>query len=105
MTRVEEEAPKFYARLREFGWMPLVEPPWGGVLGWVREFYGMLPTVHWDDPHPTICIQEVHVPVYVAIINKVLGVPNISNVDFEANYMEMDLRWLRDTLVTPRISG
>ncbi|KAM3270108.1 hypothetical protein P3S67_030014 [Capsicum chacoense] len=99
MTRVEEEAPKFYARLKEFGWMPLVEPPRGCVSGWVREFYSMLPTVRWDDPHPTICIREVHVPVDVANINMVLGVPNISNADFEAKYKEMDLQWLRDTLI------
>lgn len=54
--------------------------------------------MHWKDPNPTIRIRGVDVPV-AQTINEVLGRPHVSNVSYKAKLEEMDMRWLRDTLI------
>lgn len=53
----------------------------------------------WDDANPTIYISEVDTLPYIGTINEVLGVLNISNVRYMAKAWDMDVKWLRDTLI------
>ncbi|KAH0685798.1 hypothetical protein KY284_016351 [Solanum tuberosum] len=55
----------------------------------------------WDDPHPIICIWGVNIALNAITIKEALEVPDVSNAEYEAKISEMDLRWLRNTLVEP----
>lgn len=57
--------------------------------------------MRWDYPHPIIRILEVDIPSNVTFINEVLEVSKVSNAEYEAKLREIDLEWLRDTLVEP----
>lgn len=56
MRGMMEAVIEFYTRLQEFNWISLVGATRDEVSGWVKEFYAILPTLLWDDPHPIICI-------------------------------------------------
>uniref|UniRef100_M1DP76 Putative plant transposon protein domain-containing protein n=1 Tax=Solanum tuberosum TaxID=4113 RepID=M1DP76_SOLTU len=99
LRKLEEKAPAFYARLMEFGWAPLTEPLPDARSTWVNEFYAILPTVRWDEPHPIIRIRGVDIPLNATIINEALEVPEVSNGEYEAKLREMDLGWLREILI------
>ncbi|KAH0687963.1 hypothetical protein KY290_016988 [Solanum tuberosum] len=101
LLKLEEKAPAFYARLMKFGWLHLTDTPLAARADWVREFYAILPTIRWDDPHPILYIREVHIPLNATAINEVLELPEVSSEEYEAKTREMDLGWLRDTLVEP----
>lgn len=70
-----------------------------GVSGWVRVSYYIIPTVLCDNPIPTIRIPGMDILMDILTINKVLGVPHISNTEFISRFQEKDIKWLRDTLV------
>ncbi|KAH0722368.1 hypothetical protein KY290_005044 [Solanum tuberosum] len=70
--KLEEKEPAFYARLVEFGWVPLTDAPPDARSTWVREFYAILPTVQWDDFHSVICIKGVDIPLNATAINEAL---------------------------------
>uniref|UniRef100_M1DFH8 Putative plant transposon protein domain-containing protein n=1 Tax=Solanum tuberosum TaxID=4113 RepID=M1DFH8_SOLTU len=100
--RLEEKETAFYARLVEFGWVPLSEAPLDALTTWVREFNAILPIVQWDDPHSVICIRGVDIPLNAAAINEALEVnwataEGITSTDWSPNAK----RWLH--LVTRRI--
>lgn len=52
--------------------MKLVEPPLTEVLGWVRESYAILWTMHLNEPNTTIYVWKVDVFVDASTINEVL---------------------------------
>ncbi|KAH0685721.1 hypothetical protein KY290_017249 [Solanum tuberosum] len=54
-----------------------------------------------DDPHPVIRIRGVDIPLNATTFNEALVVPEVLNHKYEARIREMDLEWLRDTLVEP----
>uniref|UniRef100_M1DCS3 Putative plant transposon protein domain-containing protein n=1 Tax=Solanum tuberosum TaxID=4113 RepID=M1DCS3_SOLTU len=74
LLRREEKEPAFYARLMEFG---------------------------WEYPSPIIRIRGVDISLNATTLNEVLELPEVSNAEYEAKLREMDLEWLRDTLVEP----
>lgn len=96
---IVEAVIEFYNQHLEFGQIPLVEASQDGVLGLVREFYIILLTVLWDDPYLTTYIQEVNNIMDPNTINAPLGVSNVSTATYKAKAREMDMKWLRDTLI------
>uniref|UniRef100_M1DPX3 Putative plant transposon protein domain-containing protein n=1 Tax=Solanum tuberosum TaxID=4113 RepID=M1DPX3_SOLTU len=80
------------------------EPLWRGSPAKVKDreiLYVILPTVYWEDSYPVICFWGVNIPLNATAINEVLELPEVSNAEFEAKLWEMDLGWLRDTLIDP----
>uniref|UniRef100_M1DFG3 Putative plant transposon protein domain-containing protein n=1 Tax=Solanum tuberosum TaxID=4113 RepID=M1DFG3_SOLTU len=55
----------------------------------------------WDDSHPVIRITGVDIPLNATAINEALEVQEVPNHEYEARLREMDVEWLRDTLVQP----
>uniref|UniRef100_M1DN20 Putative plant transposon protein domain-containing protein n=1 Tax=Solanum tuberosum TaxID=4113 RepID=M1DN20_SOLTU len=78
LLKLEEKAHAFYARLMEFEWTPLTEAP---------------PNAHFT--------WGVYIPLNATAINEALKLPKVLNVEYEAKLWEMDLGWLRNTLIKP----
>uniref|UniRef100_M1DZD2 Putative plant transposon protein domain-containing protein n=1 Tax=Solanum tuberosum TaxID=4113 RepID=M1DZD2_SOLTU len=73
LLKLEEKAPTFYARLMEFGWTPLTKAP----------------------------TDALDIPLNDTFINEALEFTEVSNAEYEAKLREIDLGWLRDTLIEP----
>jgi len=48
-----------------------------------------------------VTISIIYIPLNAIAINESLEVSEVSNAEYEAYLREMDLEWLRDTLVEP----
>lgn len=59
----------------------------------------MLNTVCWEDLHSIIPVQGVDILLNAIAINKELEVSKVPNHVFEDRLREIDLGWLRDTLM------
>uniref|UniRef100_M1DMY5 Putative plant transposon protein domain-containing protein n=1 Tax=Solanum tuberosum TaxID=4113 RepID=M1DMY5_SOLTU len=57
--------------------------------------------MQWDNPHPVIRIRGVDISLNATAINEALEVPEVPNYEYETRLREIDLEWLRDTLVEP----
>lgn len=98
LHKLEEKDPVFYARLVEFGWIPLIEASLDTRYTWVRYFYVILIIVCWDDPYLVIHVWGVDIPLNVDVINEV---PEVSTHEFWTRIREMYVYWLRDTMIEP----
>ncbi|KAH0699046.1 hypothetical protein KY284_013261 [Solanum tuberosum] len=101
LLKLEKKAHIFYASLMKFEWTPLTEAPPDARSTWVRKFYAILPTVQWDDFHPIFRIWRVDIPLNATIINEALEFPEVPNAEYEAKLREIELGWLRDTMIEP----
>lgn len=81
---LEEKALAFDAHLIEFGLDPLNDDLPDACSIWVKEFYVILPIVHWQDPYLVIRVWGVDIPLNCTTINNVLGFPGVPNTEFEA---------------------
>lgn len=79
--------------------MNLVKATLAMVSSWVRDFYVIVLSILSDDPNPIICIRGVDASINAATTYKLLGVPNVSNTMYIDKAWEMDIWWLRDTLI------
>ena len=67
----------------------------------MRKFYSILPIVCLEGPYLVIHVWGVDIPLNITTINEVMEVPEAPNLEYEAKIKEMDLEWLRDTIVDP----
>lgn len=81
----------FYALLMGFRWAPLKESPPASRSPWMRDLYAILPIVGWDDPHLTIRIRGVDIPLNASLFNDALEVPMVPNMVYEDKLKEMVL--------------
>lgn len=74
-----------------FIWAPLKESPPASRSPWMRDLYAILPIVGWDDPHLTIRIRGVDIPLNASLFNDALEVPMVPNMVYEDKLKEMVL--------------
>ena len=101
LRTVEEKTFAFYAHLVEFEWLPLTKAPPDARSTWVRKLYSILPIVCLEGPYLVIRVWGVDIPLNTTTINEVMEVPEVPNLEYKAKRKEMDLEWLRDTIVDP----
>ena len=101
LQKVEGNSSAFYAWLVEFQWLPLTEASSNlrSTLGEGVLWYPPHSTL--DVPYPVICIWRDETPLNANTINAVFEVTEVPNFTFEDKLREIDLEWLRDTIVDP----
>ncbi|MCD7454156.1 hypothetical protein HAX54_023696, partial [Datura stramonium] len=102
---VEEKAPKFYARLQEMGWDPLVKEHCKANEAWVREFYVNIPIVDWNRRELVTYVKGRLILLSPTAINEALDLPYPPEDELKAQYMDGNGQWLVDTLVVEEQSA
>lgn len=62
----------------------MIEASLDACSTWVREFYAILATVHWDESDSVISIRGVEIPIYATTINEVLEALQVPNHEYES---------------------